>query len=230
MSTIYFIRHGQASFGQGDYDRLSETGLRQAELLGDYLKRLGTVFDAVWSGTLNRQRDTARVVLDRLGIAGEPRIEADLNEHDTRAIITGQWRHLTEREPGLIEDYQRMFSDEGAFKRVYRRTMLRWMAGRFSDPEAESYARFLDRVEGITRRLMASDEENVLVFTSGGPISTVMRLALELSDEQALALTLRLRNASVSTFQGRPESLRLVVFNQVAHLEASGLPGLITYR
>jgi broad specificity phosphatase PhoE len=230
MSTIYFIRHGQASFGRGDYDRLSATGFRQAELLGDYLKRLGAAFETAWSGTLNRQRDTARVVLDRLGIAGEPRIEADLDEHDTRAIIASQWRHLTDREPGLAEDYERMFVDEEAFKRVYRRTMLRWMAGRFSDPQVEPYARFVDRVERITRRLMASEADNVLVFTSGGPISTVMRLALGLADEQALALTWRLRNASVSTFQGRPESLRLVVYNQVAHLEARGEPDLITYR
>ena len=35
MGSIYLIRHGQASFGADDYDVLSPTGIRQAEILGD---------------------------------------------------------------------------------------------------------------------------------------------------------------------------------------------------
>ena len=30
MATIYLIRHGQASFGAEDYDKLSELGCKQA--------------------------------------------------------------------------------------------------------------------------------------------------------------------------------------------------------
>ena len=30
MSTLYFIRHGQASFGKENYDELSDTGHRPA--------------------------------------------------------------------------------------------------------------------------------------------------------------------------------------------------------
>ena len=30
MSAVYLIRHGQASFGAADYDRLSERGEQQA--------------------------------------------------------------------------------------------------------------------------------------------------------------------------------------------------------
>ncbi|HCT4576619.1 TPA: histidine phosphatase family protein, partial [Pseudomonas aeruginosa] len=37
MGSIYLIRHGQASFGADDYDVLSPTGIRQAEILGDHL-------------------------------------------------------------------------------------------------------------------------------------------------------------------------------------------------
>ena len=33
MSEIYFVRHGQASFGSEDYDRLSPLGVRQAQVL-----------------------------------------------------------------------------------------------------------------------------------------------------------------------------------------------------
>ena len=39
MATIYLIRHGQASFGAEDYDKLSELGCRQAQVVGEYLAR-----------------------------------------------------------------------------------------------------------------------------------------------------------------------------------------------
>jgi len=233
MSTIYFIRHGQASFTSVDYDRLSETGVRQSELLGDYLRRLGLRFDEAVAGTLERHRATAEAVLGRLAegqAPPKPRVEADLDEHDTVHIARGQYAELTEREPGLLDDFQNMFTDNLAFKRVYKRVMLRWMAGRFSAPNLETYPQFLARVERITQKLMASEAENVIVFTSGGPISTVMRLTLGLADEKALALTWRLRNASMSVFQGNPERISLELFNQVAHLEIEGDPELITFR
>ena len=40
VGSIYLIRHGQASFGADDYDVLSPTGIRQAEILGDHLLNL----------------------------------------------------------------------------------------------------------------------------------------------------------------------------------------------
>ncbi|MFT5334978.1 MAG: broad specificity phosphatase PhoE, partial [Halioglobus sp.] len=32
MASIYVIRHGQASFGAANYDKLSDLGCRQAEV------------------------------------------------------------------------------------------------------------------------------------------------------------------------------------------------------
>ena len=39
--TLLLVRHGQASFGKSDYDRLSPGGHRQARLLGADLARRG---------------------------------------------------------------------------------------------------------------------------------------------------------------------------------------------
>ena len=41
MAEIYFVRHGQASFGAEDYDKLSLVGHRQTELLGSRFKEIG---------------------------------------------------------------------------------------------------------------------------------------------------------------------------------------------
>lgn len=70
MGSIYLIRHGQASFGADDYDVLSPTGIRQAEILGDHLLNLGVRFDRVLSGGLRRQQHTARAALERLESSG----------------------------------------------------------------------------------------------------------------------------------------------------------------
>ena len=67
MATIYLIRHGQASFGAADYDKLSELGCRQAQVTGEYLRDNKIHFDAVYSGSLLRQRETAQ-----LAIASQP--------------------------------------------------------------------------------------------------------------------------------------------------------------
>ncbi len=63
MTTIYLIRHGQASFGADDYDKLSDLGRRQAEITGHYLRDHGIHIDAAYSGTLLRQRETAQLAL-----------------------------------------------------------------------------------------------------------------------------------------------------------------------
>jgi broad specificity phosphatase PhoE len=80
VATLLLIRHGQASYGEADYDRLSARGVAQAEALGAYLKTLR--LDAVFHGPLRRQRETAEFaglvgsVIERSGSAG-PRSPAE---------------------------------------------------------------------------------------------------------------------------------------------------------
>jgi broad specificity phosphatase PhoE len=133
-------------------------------------------------------------------------------------------------DPGLAEDLRRIRTDNRAFKRLFKAAMLGWMSGDLGDPDLETYSQFVGRVEGATRRLMASGDETVLVFTSGGPISTVMRWALGLAPEVALGLNWRMPNCSVSVFRSSPTRIILLSYNSVAHLEAAGDPSLITYR
>ena len=52
---LLLIRHGQASFGASDYDRLSPLGQRQSRLLGEYFRRIGYTPAAWYCGSLRRQ-------------------------------------------------------------------------------------------------------------------------------------------------------------------------------
>ena len=74
MASVYVVRHGQASFGTDNYDRLSELGCRQAEVLGHYFDSRGLRFDAVYTGNLERQRKTAEIAVGSHG--REHRVDA----------------------------------------------------------------------------------------------------------------------------------------------------------
>jgi broad specificity phosphatase PhoE len=67
VSEILLLRHGQASFGSADYDKLSEKGEAQVRMLGEHLSELGLEFEAVFSGSMRRQRDSARLMLEAMG-------------------------------------------------------------------------------------------------------------------------------------------------------------------
>src|SRR6266700_838738 len=66
MGNIYLIRHGQASFGTHEYDRLSELGMRQSRLLGDALAQRKWRVDHVVTGNMKRHSQTAEACLAAL--------------------------------------------------------------------------------------------------------------------------------------------------------------------
>ena len=87
MGSVYLLRHGQASFGAADYDVLSPAGERQAETLGEELRRRAVPVRAVWSGTLRRQLATASAALAAAGVDVEVRHDARWNEYDHIGLV-----------------------------------------------------------------------------------------------------------------------------------------------
>jgi broad specificity phosphatase PhoE len=232
VSVLYVIRHGQASFGGGDYDRLSDLGREQARILGSYLKEQGIFLDAAYCGTLQRQQDTAELALAEMDSAPELTVLPQINEYNSESIMEALLPGLVEDEPHLAELVPKLRSDRRAFQKLYEGTMLRWITGNHETGEAETWLGFHERLsQGIAQvRAENGRGRTVALFTSGGPISGVMRLALSLSDEVALRLTWVIRNASLSSFYYDDERLTLSQFNQTGHLERVGDTGLITYR
>ncbi|NNE63221.1 MAG: histidine phosphatase family protein, partial [Gammaproteobacteria bacterium] len=66
MSELYLIRHAQACFGSDDYDQLSELGVRQSRLLGEYFDQRGIHFDHLVTGDMRRQHQTMEAVFEGL--------------------------------------------------------------------------------------------------------------------------------------------------------------------
>src|ERR1700746_3762202 len=83
MGVLLLVRHGQASLGTADYDRLSDIGRRQAQVTGARLARTDLGIDRMVCGGLTRQRDTAQALLDALGWpASRLRTDERLGEED----------------------------------------------------------------------------------------------------------------------------------------------------
>src|SRR4051794_9785284 len=91
MGRLVLVRHGQASFDQPEYDRLSPTGEAQARRLGTFWAGIGLKIDAVETGPSERHRRTAAVVGEAYSGAGrvwpEAVVRESWNEHAVDLVL-----------------------------------------------------------------------------------------------------------------------------------------------
>jgi broad specificity phosphatase PhoE len=139
---------------------------------------------------------------------------------------------MIEAEPSVSDALSRVYEDRRAFQKILEGAMTRWISGEHDRAGVESWASFKRRVrEGMHSVMEENGRGKVLaIFTSGGPLSVAMQMALGLSDRETLQLGWQIVNTSVSTFKYNHERLTLESFNGVAHLELTGDQKLITYR
>ena len=226
MGNLYLIRHGQASFGAEDYDNLSELGHRQAERLGAYFKQKNLQFDAVITGTLRRHTQTWQGIAKGAGFAHEPLPWPGLNEYDSEAVI-GAIHPGKLDKPDTPEMYRHHF-------RLLKDGLTQWMNGVVSPVGMPSYVDFqhgvvsaLDHVRKSHVEKSSEKTGNVLIVSSGGPISTAVGHILGTTPETTIELNLRIRNASITEFAFTPKRHMLVTYNTLPHLEE--LPDWVTY-
>ena len=103
MASIILIRHGQASFGAANYDQLAGLGRRQAQLLNDYFSECGITLDAIYCGTLARQRQTAEIAT-KSQLAGTPfHIDPRFNEIRNDEQFEFLLPELIQRNPAVAK-------------------------------------------------------------------------------------------------------------------------------
>jgi len=236
MSTLYLIRHGQASFGTDHYDRLSERGFIQSELLARYLLKIDQKFDTVYAGEMKRQIDTAEKVLSCYREAGRAipalQILPEFNEYDSKGILKALVRDIAQDDPDMEADMARLYNDKKAFQRIFEKVILRWITGDKEISGVTSWQDFRKRVGRGISKVMAENGrgKTILVFTSGGPISAAFQMATGISDAGTLRVVWHIVNTSVSTFVYNAEQISLTSFNARAHLDLERDASLVTYR
>jgi len=236
MSTLYMIRHGQASFGSDNYDMLSDMGNEQSRVLAEHLIKLGINFNSIFTGEMERHKGTMMQMIPFYNSKNmalpENSIMADFNEYDSMGVVAEIFPEMLEEDPSYKEDMERMVGDKKSFQRVFEQAMYRWVDGNYKSRKVAIWNDFVARVYGGLDKIMNTygKGKNIAVFTSGGPISVSVKRALNLSDRDTMRISWQIVNASVTRFKFTHDRIMLSVFNDHTHLEIHSGEELITYR
>jgi broad specificity phosphatase PhoE len=190
----------------------------------------GLRFDAVFTGTLRRQMETAQGIFEGHPELGQQLVQerfAGLDEYNPEAILLAHTgvvptpaQAAERRDPAVIREHFRLLRD----------ALIAWAEDRI---KPEGMLAFADFQEGAVAALVEARQRfpdgNVLVVSSGGPISAMVTAALRAPPASAVELNLRIRNSSLTEYAATPRRHHLVSFNAVPHLEMQPDPALITY-
>jgi broad specificity phosphatase PhoE len=222
MSTLYLIRHGQASYGQADYDRLSPRGEEQARLLGAWFGRSAAP-DAVYHGPLRRQRQTAELMAQP-GWPAPVEMEG-LREYDAEEVMRCALPHLFTHDPELAALHESP-REPKTIEKIFQRVMRHWLDGRV--PNAGTFHEFVGRVTDALGEIMRREGrgKTVVVVSSAGPVAVGMKMALAYPDEIALKMSWYVANSSITELRYREDEMTLLGFNSLPHLAAEK----VTYR
>lgn len=159
LQRLIFVRHGETTgessiryHGATDVP-LSFVGREQARLSATRIP--GETFEAVWSSSLSRAWQAARIIAPRHPIR---------LEHDFREIHFGRWEGLTRDEIAALDP----------------ELHEAWQAGRpgFEFPAGESRAAFRARIERGLIRLRESGVRSALVVAHKGVVRTLVELVV----------------------------------------------------
>ncbi|MEW5351641.1 histidine phosphatase family protein [Streptomyces sp. 16-176A] len=221
MPLICLVRHGQASAAAEDYDVLSELGRAQAAAAGRELARRELRDPHLVSGTLDRQRDTARLLADAGGFEGPLRQDARWNEYDHLALLA---RYAPSSQEGVRNLEGRSVQD------LLDHALLAWMRDPHA-PGGDTWSAFAAGARAALADLTAAlgRGRDAVVVTSGGLLATLCGTLLSLPYEGVVALNRVTVNASVTTLVAGGSGTRLLTFNEHAHF-AGDRRHQLTYR
>jgi len=223
VGTLFLIRHGQASYGEADYDRLSTRGRDQARALGAWLAR--GKLDAVYTGPLRRQLETVAFAREAATALPEPTTLPELAEYPAFEML----QHLV---PRLIQEDAKFAQLTSAptprlLDQAFHTILNKWSRDEWWVEGVERVGDFVARVRaGLDRVLRAAGSgARLAAVTSAGPIGVAVGLVFGIAAERMVRTSIVIRNASItelrfrsSDFDWQPDQLSLVTFNLTGHL------------
>ena len=227
MSEMFLVRHGQASYGGDEYDRLSTLGHQQARWLGEYFKYRNLQFDQIICGGMVRHRETLEGISAGMGEPLESRVvHEQWNEFDFESMI----KAFLQQFPGQIPAADAPRSE---FAGVLRNTLETWAANKLEHQVPETFDQFEQRVSTALSMAIAAGREDrgsrVLVVSSGGAISMALRQVLKTPPQTVVRMNLQTRNSSYSHLFFNEKGIHLSGFNHIPHLDHPDREQAVTY-
>lgn len=207
---IYLVRHGRSVSNTKDLiqdgeDPLSEEGLQQAIFLGQRFKNIPV--DIIFSSDFQRAYETA----EQIGLNTDKKINIleELREHKKPTSLVG--KHYEHQEVAEFDKKSKQNSNDP-----------NW---RYEDEE--SFYEFRDRVLRVLDFIKQRDEKNIVLVSHG--LTIRMILALILISPKLLTSEIfdnfkhktKTLNTGITVIEANPtrnNNLRLVTFNDIAHL------------
>lgn len=241
MSVLYLIRHGQASFGTDDYDRLSDLGKEQSRVTGRFLASQRVEPDRIIHGEMLRQRETAAGILAGLrqgpdhehgrehGATREHTHEHS-NGHERGTAVDAGWNEYNawELTGALTETDPRAKHDSKIFQTELERGCARWASGDYDEGYSETYTQFTSRVDHALDEAInaiGSGQSTVVVSSAGAIAWTAARL-LGGGFDQWMAFNRVTINTGITKIITGRGGTSLISFNDHGHLPTTK----VTYR
>ncbi|WP_062239196.1 histidine phosphatase family protein [Brevibacterium epidermidis] len=217
MSVLYLVRHGQASFGTDDYDRLSDLGKEQSRITGRFLGAQGIEPDRIVHGEMLRQRQTAEGLLEGMGLSMDAHVDSGWNEY-------AAWE-LT----GVLDDVDpRAKHDSKIFQGELERGAARWASGEHDEDYTETYKQFTSRVERALDDAVAAmgSGQSTIVVSSAGAIAWTAARLIGGGFDQWMAFNRVTINTGITKIITGRGGTSLISFNDHGHQD----PKNATYR
>ncbi|HTP61159.1 MAG TPA: histidine phosphatase family protein [Burkholderiales bacterium] len=219
MAELILVRHGQASFGAEDYDKLSDLGWRQSRWLGEYFAERGAAFDHVVRGSLRRHAETLAGIAEGMGRALGGTEDPRLNEYQADVLLRAHTGKDAFQKEG----------DRREHFRVLRSALYAWTDDSLELAPEHRFEVFREGVRGALADMRQHPGRRILAVSSGGPISTILCEVLGMPARGVVDLNLQTRNTGVSELQAGASRIHCVSFNNVPHLDRPDRAGALTY-
>lgn len=231
MTTIYLVRHGQASFGAESYDKLSPNGELQAKVLGQYLDKILKEAPYVVAGSMQRHQQTANIALAESFPDSSLVTDSAWDEFNHQQVFA-QYDPRFNQPHLLKQDVEQENSPREYLAKIFEGAIGRWTDGEYHHEYDESWPDFKNRVEtalqNLCDELAKTKPRYAVVFTSGGVISVAVGKLLELNPGRTFALNWAVANTSFTTLRLVGNEPQLLSLNEHHYLKAED-PALLTW-
>jgi broad specificity phosphatase PhoE len=170
---------------------------------------------------LQRHRQTLEGIQQGLGTSQNSLQFPGLNEYDSEALI-----RAIHPEPLPKPDTPALYRDHF---RLLREALQQWMDGKTAPQGMPSYAQFRQGVVDALDQALTHHQGEVLLVSSGGPISTAVGHVLGTTADTTIELNFHIRNSAVSEFKLTPKGHRLISYNTLSHLDAPPYRDWVTF-
>jgi broad specificity phosphatase PhoE len=231
VGTLTLVRHGQASYGAAEYDRLSERGVEQARTLGRRWAAARFVPDAIYAGPMRRQLDTATHAVAAAAEEGHalpaPTVIDELAEYPAFELLGKFMPRFVQQHPelqALLDGTATPADRHALMDRGFWLVIDAWTRDQLDTGDIETFGAFVERVRAAVARMTAAHAgggASVVGVTSGGPIGVALKLTLNLDALATVNHWRLVRNASITQLLWRsrkPTDLSLLGFNHIDHL------------